>query len=166
MSTLQVSNICFDSAGDSRIQYTGSNTFVLVANGINVFSCNTSSIQIFGTNINDIKGNIPVINVGSTGTYTTTANDVGKMLMTTANIVVNSAVFVPGDHFHIFSNPTNTNNNISFYVIPGQNTILLTRTPVDNVGKLFNVTGYTKVTMVDANSTHGWFSMSVGMGIN
>ena len=45
MSTLQVSNVHFESTGNNRIEYSGSNTFNMYAGGINVFTANSSSID-------------------------------------------------------------------------------------------------------------------------
>ena len=43
MSTLQVSNVHFESSGNNRLQYTGSNTWQFVAGGANVFTVSTTS---------------------------------------------------------------------------------------------------------------------------
>jgi len=45
MSVLQVSNIHFESSGNNRLQYTGSNGYILVAGGSNVAVINTSAIS-------------------------------------------------------------------------------------------------------------------------
>ena len=45
MSTLQVSNIHFESTGNNRLQYTGSNSYNLVGGGVTVAAVNTSVIS-------------------------------------------------------------------------------------------------------------------------
>jgi len=45
MSTLQVSNLHFESTGNNRIQYTGANAFNLVAGGQTVATVNTTAIN-------------------------------------------------------------------------------------------------------------------------
>lgn len=43
MSTLRVANVVFESTGNNRIQYDGSNSFSLVAGGSTVYTVNTTS---------------------------------------------------------------------------------------------------------------------------
>lgn len=60
MSTLQVSNLHFESTGNNRLQYTGSNSYNLVAGGSTVAVINTSS---FYANLNfDVAGTFKVNN--------------------------------------------------------------------------------------------------------
>jgi hypothetical protein len=46
MSTLQVGNLHFESTGNNRLQYTGSNAYNLVAGGTTVATVNTSAVDI------------------------------------------------------------------------------------------------------------------------
>ena len=48
MSTLQVANIWFESTGNNRIQYTGSNSYVIVAGGANTLTVNSTAATITG----------------------------------------------------------------------------------------------------------------------
>lgn len=43
MSTLRVANVVFESTGNNRIQYDGSNSFSLIAGGSTVYTVNASS---------------------------------------------------------------------------------------------------------------------------
>jgi len=45
MSTLQVANIWFESTGNNRIQYNGSNNYVLTAGGANAMTINTTAVN-------------------------------------------------------------------------------------------------------------------------
>ncbi len=58
MSTLQVANIHFESTGNNRLQYTGSNAYSLVAGGVTAATVNTTS---FYANLNfDVAGTFRV----------------------------------------------------------------------------------------------------------
>lgn len=58
MSILQVSNLHFESTGNNRLQYTGSNSYNIVAGGINAATVNTTS---FYANLNfDVAGTFRV----------------------------------------------------------------------------------------------------------
>ena len=46
MSTLQVSNVHFESTGNNRIEYAGSNTVNIYAGGTNILSANSSTMNI------------------------------------------------------------------------------------------------------------------------
>ena len=63
MSTLQVSNIHFESTGNNRLQYIGSNSFNMVAGGSTVATINTTAISYpLEVSLNDatISGNLAV----------------------------------------------------------------------------------------------------------
>lgn len=49
MSTLQVANIFFESTGNNRIQFLGSNSYTIVAGGNNVLTVNTTNMSINGS---------------------------------------------------------------------------------------------------------------------
>lgn len=68
MSTLQVSNLHFESTGNNRLQYTGSNGYNLVAGGSTVATVNTTAVDFplqLGTN---------TITTNTINTKTITAN--------------------------------------------------------------------------------------------
>jgi hypothetical protein len=46
MGTLQTSNLHFESTGNNRIQYTGSNAYNLVAGGATIATVNTSTLKV------------------------------------------------------------------------------------------------------------------------
>jgi len=46
MSTLQVANIWFESTANNRLQYSGSNSFVLVAGGANTLTVNSNAVAV------------------------------------------------------------------------------------------------------------------------
>ena len=48
MSTIQVSNVIFESTGNNRVQYSGANTYSLFAGGINVLTINTTAVAANG----------------------------------------------------------------------------------------------------------------------
>lgn len=48
MSTLQVANLHFESTGNNRLQYTGSNSYLIVAGGTNVATVNTTTFNFTG----------------------------------------------------------------------------------------------------------------------
>jgi hypothetical protein len=49
MSTLQVANIYFESTGNNRIQYSGSNAYSIIAGGTNYVTVNTTNMSVNGT---------------------------------------------------------------------------------------------------------------------
>lgn len=102
MSTLQVANIHLESTGNNRIQYTGSNSYVIVAGGVSMLSVNTTAMSDSVGNIRDVP-----ITAKST-TYTLTANDAGKMFSTTANVAVPASIFSNGQNISIFNNSSST----------------------------------------------------------
>jgi hypothetical protein len=48
MSTIQVSNVIFESTGNNRVQYSGANTYSLFAGGASVLTINTTAIAANG----------------------------------------------------------------------------------------------------------------------
>ena len=67
MSTLQVSNIHFESSGNNRLQYTGTNSYNLVGGGVTVATVSTTAISFpVGLTINNLTANN--IYSGSSGT--------------------------------------------------------------------------------------------------
>ena len=110
---MQVSNIHFDSTGNNRIQYAGSNTYLIVAGGSNVVTINSTSIT-YRVN-NSVIENYKRYNINNqTTTYTTTQNDKGAIIYTSANVIVNGAAFSVGDLFWIHNNSLSANINILF----------------------------------------------------
>lgn len=108
MSTLQCANIHFESTQNNRVQYFGSNNFGFVAAGSNVFTVNTSGSFDINGGIRDI----PINN--QTTTYVTVANDVGKVITTTANVTINGAIFSTGQAVSIYNNSAS-----SITILPG-----------------------------------------------
>ena len=79
MSTLQVANLHFEATGNNRIQFTGNNTFTFVAAGANLFSVNTSTVTISGSQsytINALSVSTNVATIG-TGSYFVANGNVG-----------------------------------------------------------------------------------------
>jgi hypothetical protein len=113
MSTLIVSNIHFESTGNNRIQFDGSNSYSIDVHTTNVISINSSSVQ-YSTD----PRRYPVDN--KTSVYTTVSSDKGKIIVTTANVVVNGSVFSVGDTFWVH----NDNLSGSINIIPGSGTQL------------------------------------------
>lgn len=108
MSTLQVANIHLESTANSRIQYTGSQSFGLYAGGVSALTVNSTAMS-------DSKGNIRDIPVNNqTTTYTTVSDDNGKTITTTANVTVNGAIFSNGQAVSIYNNSA---SNIT--ILPG-----------------------------------------------
>lgn len=108
MSTLQVSNIHFESTGNTRIQFTGSAAFGLYAGG-------TSALSVNATALSDSKGDIRAIPLNNqTTVYTTVVSDTGKTITTTANVTVNGAVFNSGEAVSIYNNSAS-----SITILPG-----------------------------------------------
>jgi hypothetical protein len=116
MSTLQVSNIHFESTANNRIQYNGSNNWNFVAGGNTLMTVNTSIVSYstaasfansctFGGSVSDVNGNIRDLPIASqSGTYTLVANDSGKMIATTANVAIPASVFTNGQNISIYNN--------------------------------------------------------------
>lgn len=70
MSTLQVANVHLESTGNNRIQYTGSNTFVLVAGGANTLTINSSALSstgIYNTVVGGTNRDVFVDSLGVVG---------------------------------------------------------------------------------------------------
>ena len=75
MSTLQVANIWFESTGNNRIQYGGSNTYSIVAGGTNYATVNATTMSV--------NGNIQSTNLGvsaKTDNYTLQTTDSGTVI--------------------------------------------------------------------------------------
>lgn len=76
MSTIQVANIHFESTGNNRIQYFGSNTFAFVVQGANCFTVNSTSAP-FSNGVTTTIGvgyTVASYNLGTLSTGTTTLN--------------------------------------------------------------------------------------------
>lgn len=102
MSTLQCSNIHFESTANNRIQYNGSNNYVLVAGGQNTISINTTSANISG-NVG-VTGSIVVGNTVVNSTFFTIGNStVNVFINTSALDVASNTGFLLG----IFSSTAN-----------------------------------------------------------
>ena len=65
MSTLQCSNIHFESTGNNRVQYLGSNAFAFVAGGSNLMSISTTGSSL-NSGFTVTPGNLGTISSGTT----------------------------------------------------------------------------------------------------
>lgn len=96
MSVLQVSNIHFESSGNNRLQYTGSNGYILVAGGSNVAVINTTAIS-YPLDVEyvdvTVSGNLAV-----TGNTTLTgAATLSNTVSVTGNATFSNTVAVTGN---------------------------------------------------------------------
>ena len=90
MSTLLVANIHLESTGNNRIQFTGSNSYVIVAGGTNLTTVNSTNMSV--------NGSITSANLfvrALTDNYTLTNADSGSVL-TMSNTTART-ITVPGD---------------------------------------------------------------------
>lgn len=61
MSTLQVSNIHFESTGNNRLEYSGSNSYNLVGGGVTVATVNTTAVSFpTGLSVNNFIANTSI----------------------------------------------------------------------------------------------------------
>jgi hypothetical protein len=75
MSTLQVANLHLESTGNNRIQYSGTNTFSIVAGGTNYCTVNSMNMSVNGS---ITSANLFVSN--KTDNYTLTNADSGSVI--------------------------------------------------------------------------------------
>jgi hypothetical protein len=75
MSTLLVANIHLESTGNNRIQYSGSNTFSIIAGGTNYATVNSINMSVNGS---IVSANLFVS--AKTDNYTLSANDSGSVI--------------------------------------------------------------------------------------
>jgi hypothetical protein len=75
MSTIQVANLHLESTGNNRIQYSGSNTFSIVAGGTNYCTVNSTNMSVNGS---IVSANLFVS--AKTDNYTLAANDSGSVI--------------------------------------------------------------------------------------
>jgi hypothetical protein len=75
MSTLLVANIHLESTGNNRIQYSGSNTFSIIAGGTNYATVNSINMSVNGS---IVSANLFVSN--KTDNYTLTNADSGSVI--------------------------------------------------------------------------------------
>lgn len=123
MSTLQVANIHFESTGNNRIQYTGTNSYILVAGGSNAMTINTTAIsyQVSPTFNGMTSGNVVITNndiklwggYGGTNLATSVSNTVVGVGNSTAYVSMSAASGLPilNLYGNTFSIPT-----IQYYV--------------------------------------------------
>jgi microcystin-dependent protein len=95
MSILQVSNLHFESTGNNRLQYTGSNAYNLVAGGTTVATVNTSAVQFpLQLTANTISTNsLNVSNTISTNTLNV-ANTISTNTLNVANLMTSNSITV------------------------------------------------------------------------
>ena len=90
MSTLLVANIHLESTGNNRIQFAGSNSYVIVAGGTNLTTVNTTNMSV--------NGSITSANLfvrALTSNYTLTNADSGSIL--TVSNTSATTITVPAD---------------------------------------------------------------------
>lgn len=96
MSTLQVANIHLESTGNNRIQFLGTNSYAIVAGGVNLTTVNTTSMSVNGSII--ANGSITSANLSVralTTNYTLTNTDSGSVL--TVSNTAATTITVPAD---------------------------------------------------------------------
>ena len=91
MSTLQVANLWFESTANNRFQYTGSNTFAIVAAGANVITVNSTSFVVGSNGLKLTNGPFIEAIANVTVDYTMTS---GYNAMTPGPITISSGVTV------------------------------------------------------------------------
>ena len=75
MSTLQVANLHLEPTGNNRIQYSGTNTFSIIAGGTNYCTVNSTNMSVNGS---ITSANLFISN--KTDNYTLTTNDSGSVI--------------------------------------------------------------------------------------
>ena len=96
MSTLQVSNLHFESTGNNRLQYTNSSGFVMVGGGSNVAVINSSAIYFpLNLNINNFTVNTITVSNTITGTDMTLS---GNLIVSGSLTYVNTTTLNIGDN--------------------------------------------------------------------
>ena len=88
MSTLQVANIHLESTGNNRIQFLGSNSYAIVAGGVNLTTVNTTNMSVNGS-ITSANLSIRALTSG----YTLTNADSGAIL--TVSNTASTTITVP-----------------------------------------------------------------------
>jgi hypothetical protein len=90
MSTLLVANIHLESTGNNRIQFAGSNSYIIVAGGTNLTTVNSTTMSVNG---NIISSNLLIRAL--TTNYTLTNADSGSVL--TVSNTAATTITVPSD---------------------------------------------------------------------
>ena len=121
MSTLQVANVHLESTGNNRIQYSGSNGYILYAGGVQGLSVNSTSFADSKGDIRDVPFNV------QTTSYTLVSTDTGKMISTNSDITVPGSVFSNGQNVSIFNNSTaniaiSNGASVTMYLVGTANT--------------------------------------------
>lgn len=97
MSTLQVANIHLESTANNRIQYTGSNSFVVVAGGANTLTVNSSSVDIGGVVIVSgtqvVNSSAGLNNISAIDATTADAIRSGVSSMMTVNVITSNTTY-------------------------------------------------------------------------
>jgi hypothetical protein len=98
MSTLQVANVWFESTSNNRIQYAGSNSYVLVAGGANTFTVNATGVGINGTSAHTGAATFSnTVTVTGNATFSNTVTVTGNA--TFSNTVTFSSDIVPATSY-------------------------------------------------------------------
>lgn len=93
MSTLQVANLHLESTGNNRIQYSGSNTFSIIAGGTNYMTVNSINMSVNGSitssylKVSDKSDNYTLVSSDS-GSVITVTNTAAKTITVPASLPV------------------------------------------------------------------------------
>lgn len=138
MSAIQVANIVFETTGNTRIQYQGTNNYTFIAAGSNVFSVNSSTISVVNS--------VGVIANGGLGTA-------GQALTTNGTGVYWSTIVGTNtDASYTWTNTHTFSNTITFNGALRANTI--------------NASSYTVGSNIIANTTQLTIGTGVGFSVN
>jgi hypothetical protein len=89
-------------------QITGTISAAQLAN-TQTYGINVNGTSITGTTVSDSKGGVRALPINTqSGAYTLVAGDMGKVISTTAGIVVPASTFVAGDNITIFNNSSSS----------------------------------------------------------
>lgn len=89
-------------------QITGTISAAQLAN-TQTYGISVNGTAVTGTTVSDSKGGVRALPVNSqSGAYTLVSGDVGKMVSTTAGVVVPASTFVAGDNITIFNNSSSS----------------------------------------------------------
>jgi hypothetical protein len=85
-------------------QITGTISAAQLAN-TQTYGISVNGTAVTGTTVSDSKGGVRALPVNSqSGAYTLVSGDVGKMVSTTAGVVVPASTFVAGDNVTVYNN--------------------------------------------------------------
>jgi hypothetical protein len=160
MSVLQVSNIHFESTGNNRIQYIGSNSFVFVTAGSNAIVVNTSAITYITS---PSFSSLIIGNSVITNTNITVGN---STVITNTNITVGNSTVITNTNITVGNSTVNGSlSNISIRVGNSTNSFTTNSTGIYHTGTI-NLSSYTVGSAIIANSTMFTLANTVGLQAN